>query len=272
MPFAAAAAVGVVGAVGGAMISADAAKSAAGDQLLAASNATNAELSMFGQTQANLAPFIGAGKTALGDLTDQGTQTTDTLGNPIAAGGDTSLLGQLNKPFQPTQAQLEQTPGYQFTLSQGLKATQNSMAASGLGRSGSALAAGAEYATGLASNTYQQQFSNYLTQNQSIFNKLTSLSNQGESAAAMQGTLGTQVGGQIASNAIGAGNAQAAGTVGAANAISGGLSSVGNQAFTFAALGQTPGLFGNPVSPVATGGGGGGNAFTGGGANGGEVG
>ena len=37
-------------------------------------------------------------------------------------------------PPQMTQAQLEQTPGYQFTLAQGLKATQSAAAAHGLGR------------------------------------------------------------------------------------------------------------------------------------------
>ena len=38
----------------------------------------------------------------------------------------------MSAPFAPTMAQLASTPGYQFTLDQGLKATQNAYAAQGL--------------------------------------------------------------------------------------------------------------------------------------------
>ena len=67
-------------------------------------------------------------------------------------------------PGRMDQATLEQTPGYQFALSQGLQATQNSAAARGLGVSGAALKGAATFATGLADNTYQQQFNQLQTQ------------------------------------------------------------------------------------------------------------
>ncbi len=66
-----------------------------------------------------------------------------------------------NPTFAPTIENLEKTPGYQFTLDQGLKAVQNSYAAQGLGTSGAAMKGAADYAEGLASTTYQNQFKNW---------------------------------------------------------------------------------------------------------------
>ena len=57
-----------------------------------------------------------------------------------------------------TQANLEATPGYQFTLQQGLKSTLAANAARGLGVSGASLKGAAQYATGLADATYSNRF------------------------------------------------------------------------------------------------------------------
>jgi len=98
--------------------------------------------------------------------------------------------------FNPTD--LASTPGYQFQLQQGLKATQNSQTARGLGVSGPAIQAGDQYAQNLASTTYNQQLQNYLTQNQQDYNMLTGLTNTGLSGALQQGN-----------QVIGAGQAEA---------------------------------------------------------------
>lgn len=66
-------------------------------------------------------------------------------------------------PFNMTESELQKTPGYQFNLTQGLKAVQNSAAARGLGVSGAAQKGAANFATGLADSTYQNQFANYVT-------------------------------------------------------------------------------------------------------------
>jgi hypothetical protein len=80
----------------------------------------------------------------------------------IQAGGDKMLKTSAEAPeFAPiemTQEQLEATPGYQFTLQQGLKAVQNSAAARGLGSSGMAQRGAAEYTTGLADTTWQNVY------------------------------------------------------------------------------------------------------------------
>lgn len=194
----------VVGAgLGGALISGVAANSAANTQASAERNAANIQQQMFDQTQAGLAPYNQAGQ-----------QATTELQN----------LTPFN--FNPTQAQLEGTPGYQFNLSQGLKSTQNGYAAQGLGSSGAALKGAATYATGLADTTYQNQFNNALTTYNNNLGRLQNLSNLGENAAANTGQFATQTGANIGQTAVGAANAIASGTVGTANAISGGIGSI----------------------------------------------
>ena len=138
-------------------------------------------------------------------------------------------------PPQMTQAQLEQTPGYQFTLSQGLKATQSAAAARGLGVSGSALKGAGTYATGLADKTYldqfnvaQQRFGDVLNLNtaqqgvlQGQFNRLADIAHTGESAAAQTGVAGTSAAATGGNYLNQSGLDTAAGYTGANNAISG---------------------------------------------------
>lgn len=153
-----------------------------------------------------------------------------------------------------TQAQLEQTPGYQFNLSQGLKATQSAAAAKGLGVSGAALKGAATYATGLADSTYQNQFNNAQQIYSDLFNNaqtaytgfmnlgqadvnrqnqnysnLLSAASLGQNAAAQVGNQGVQSANNSGNFLTQAGNAQASGAVGGANALTSGLGSTFNQ-------------------------------------------
>ena len=109
-------------------------------QQSAANTAANTQLSMFNQTQKNLSPYIQEGQTATNLLNAQ--------------------LPTLTSPITMNEQTLRNTPGYQFNLTQGLKATQNSAAARGLGISGAALKGASTFATGLADSTYQNQFNN----------------------------------------------------------------------------------------------------------------
>lgn len=93
------------------------------------------------QANAVLQPFVDASKGALGSLQ--------------------KFLG-LSGTSGEVQAQLEATPGYQFAKEQGLKATQRAMSAAGLGGSGNAVTAAADYASGLAQQTYQSQIGNLM--------------------------------------------------------------------------------------------------------------
>lgn len=205
--------IGGVGAVASAGASIWGANKAADAQTHSADQANQTIQQQYSQNSANLAPWIqGGGRSfdAVSMLTG-----TNPGGNPMTA--------PLTTPFAPTQAQLEQTPGYQFTRDQGLKGVQNSYASKGLGSSGAAMKGAADYAEGLAGTTYQQQFQNYWNQNKSIYDMLTGQSTAGLTGASALAGVGTQ--GAIAQgqNSIGAGNAQAASANSMGNAFGAGI-------------------------------------------------
>src|SRR6266571_2086248 len=116
------AAISAVGSVGSSLISAGAAKSAASTQAAAAKYAADLQLQEQNQVRADLNPFRTVGENAT---------------NRLAAFNQ--LPGITTLPPDAENSFLEATPGYQFALSQGLKSTQNSAAARGLGTSGAAL-------------------------------------------------------------------------------------------------------------------------------------
>lgn len=164
--------------------------------------AASVQQNMYNQTAANLAPYNQAGQSAA-----------------------KTLEGYPGFNFQPTMANLESTPGYQFALNQGLMSTQNSAAARGLGVSGASYKGAQNYAEGLASTTYQNQFNNALSTYGANIGKYQNLANLGENAAAMTGQAATATGQGIGQTAVGSANAQAQGYLGAGNAINGGISS-----------------------------------------------
>lgn len=186
---------------------------------LGANSARDAYGQYFGIARDALNPFINAGHTSINDLMSaiHGTGAKD-LG---IGGGGANLLST----FAPTQAQLEQTPGYQFNLSQGTQAAQNSAAGRGLGYSGNAMKSGVDYASGLASTTYQQQLQNYMAQNQQAYNMLLHPAQLGQTAAGQLGQFATQTGQNIGASTAGAYNALAGGLAGSANALAGGQQS-----------------------------------------------
>ncbi len=156
-------------------------------QQSAANTAAKTQLDIYGQNKAMLSPWSQAGFGAYG-----------TLNNLLGVGGNSSTM----------QSTLENLPGYQFTLGQGLKSTQSGAAARGLGTSGAALKGAANYATGLANSTY----GNYVGQ-------LQNSANTGLSAANALAGVGTQTGAGVAGSQIAGGNAAAAGYNGIASSI-----------------------------------------------------
>lgn len=215
-----------VAGIGGALISSNAASSAAQTQADAANNATAASQAEAAQTRADLAPYNTAGQTGTNAL-----MSSLGLGgsgpNLLAANGINSLT------FQPTQAQLAATPGYQFDLAQGLQGVANSNAAAGRGISGAALKGAANYATGLANNTLTTQQGIFQQNLGNVLNPLQNVANLGENAAAQTGQLGTANTNAANSALVGGANASAAGQVGSANAIAGGLGSLGSSPLNY---------------------------------------
>ena len=251
MPWAVAAAgIGLVGAG----ISASGASSAAGAQSGAAKNAAAQNLAEFQLNYNTQHPFVDLGYNAANHINDM-IYSGEIGQRPWEYDTAANYLNKIpNAPQPMTQAQLEQTPGYQFNLSQGLKAAQSAAAAKGLGVSGAALKGAATYATGLADSTYQNQFNNAQQIYQDLFqnaqqgyngfmnlgqadlnlrnqryNNLLQTASLGQNAAAQVGNQGVQSANNTGNYLTQAGNAQAAGAVGGANALTSGLGNTFNQ-------------------------------------------
>jgi hypothetical protein len=153
---------------------------------------------MYEEGRADTAPWREAGKNAL-----------QTLQSKIAAG-----------PGDYTKS-----PGYDFRLSQGVKALDNSGSARGSQLSGAQSKALTRFGQDYGTNDYQNFLSNYY---QSLA-PLQSMAGQGMTTANTSAAQGNQVGTSVGANMIAGGNAQAAGIMNANNAIVGNMSNASNQ-------------------------------------------
>jgi hypothetical protein len=179
---------------------------------------------MFQQSQQALNPFIQGGQGAFNQL----LQYLPSLTTPFGATPGSGPTGQVNP--QQTQAALQATPGYQFTLGQGEQAATNALTAQGLGGGASGnLGKGLiNYASGLADTTYQQQYQNWLQQNQQAYGMYSGASGIGEQAAGALASAAGQAGGQMSNVLQGIGQGQAGAFVGGANALGSGVQGVGS--------------------------------------------
>jgi len=168
-------------------------------QKSAADKASQVQREMYGQARTDLEPYRTAG-----------TQATNML---------MGRLPELTAPITLDAATLQQLPGYQFTLQQGLKGVQNSAAARGLGTSGAALKSAAAYSTGLANQYAGDAFNRELAQRQQTGNLLMGPAQLGAGAAGGTATAALNTGQQIGSNTMGGATAMAAGLQGAGNAL-----------------------------------------------------
>jgi len=141
----------------------------------------------------------------------------------MGLGGDKASAGygKYTKDFGTSDFQ--QDPGYQFRLTEGLKAMDRTAAARGGLMSGSALKAGQRYGQDAASQEYQNAFNRYQVNRSNQLNPLQSLSNQGQTATnVMTGNAG-QYGQNAADAYAGQGIARSGAYTGAANAFTGGI-------------------------------------------------
>ena len=237
-------------ALAGGVLKGAGSKKAGQEAAKAAGAAAQTQKEMYLQTRADLQPFTGAGASVLPAV------NALAMSGPTGGGPDYISQAAGERPLQMTQAQLEQTPGYQFDLSQGLKATQSAAAARGLGVSGAALKGASTYATNLADKTYQNQFA---LQQQRFADLLslntgqqTNLTNQwgrlydtarlGEGAAAETGVTGSTLAGNMGTAQITQGTALAQGTKGLTDAIGNPLTDFGG---SFIQRSMNP----NPLKP-----------------------
>jgi len=159
-------------------------------------------------------------QTAVGSLQGMFNTAYGAI-NPViqtGLGAAQSVLPTLQSLLTPganMNATLSQIPGFQFAQNWGQKAVTNQGTTQGLG--GNVLAAGSQYATGLA----QQGYGNIVSMLQNLFS-----SGEGSAASAAQGLGGTAAsfGNSLSTALTGIGGAQAAGTLGATNAAASGIS------------------------------------------------
>ena len=153
-----------------------------------ANNAINSGTNLANQEIAS----AGQGQAAVyGDMTSglQPYQTAGTYGlNKLQ-----STAGTFN--FDSTN--LQNDPGYQFQLQQGMKALSNQGSAAGLLNSGSTLKAMANYSQGLAGTSYQNAYNRALTTYNTNQQGYQTLANLGTNANSQQIQAGSVYGSQI---------------------------------------------------------------------------
>lgn len=221
---------------------------AAASQLEAARIGSATQLQMFEQSRQDIAPWRETGTRALAQLESMF----------ITPGGiDT----------QPDfAANFTESPGYQFRLSEGIRARDRSASARGRLASGGHQRALIRYGQGVASNEFGQYYDRERDRFNTYANRLSGLAGLGQASAVQTGQLGQQAaatagqiglrgaagaGNQLMRGAAGAGRAlQAAGTarasgyIGSANAITSGISSGVNNAMFLYGMGMGGGGMG----------------------------
>ena len=194
---------GIAAAAGSAAAGIYGANKAADAQKSAAKKAAQVQANALKQQLALTKPYLEAGKTALTEY-------------------------QKLAPYQPFgMEQFQADPGYQFRMSEGIKALERSAAARGLLSSGPTLKGITQYGQNLASSEYENAFSRYLTQREAAMDPYRYLTGVGQAAAAGQAANVGTTGAALADIAAQRGNVQAAQYMGTAGAIGNALGSVG---------------------------------------------
>jgi hypothetical protein len=182
------------------LVGSDAARRSGNQQADAARYAADVQNRQYEQTRQDQMPFLEAGKGALNKLIPLASEYT---------------------PF--SYSSMTADPGYQFRLSEGMKALGHSAGARGGLVSGQTLKGLQDYAQGSASGEYTNAFNRYQAERAARLAPLQSLAGVGQTTATTLGQAG-------AANAANVGNlmtsgaaARAAGGIGSANALTGGL-------------------------------------------------
>jgi len=189
--------IAAVTSIGSAYIASEGSQQAASTVAQSNQAAIQAQLEMFYANQAMLAPWTEAGAAALQQITQL-----------LAAG----------------PGEFEESPSYQFRLSEGLRAIENSAASKGKLLSGQTEKGLVGYAENLASQDYQNWLNNWYKSLDPYY----SLATMGGSVGSGVGAMGTQTAANVGSNIVAAGEAIGGGQLGSANAWIQGLSGGSN--------------------------------------------
>ena len=144
------------------------------------SNASDRALDLstriYNEAKADYAPWQGVSTNALNELaygTGIGTVPTDYKGT----GGE---KGYLNKAYDP--ASYKEDPGYQFRLSEGIKALDRSASAKGNLLSGSALKGITQFGQDMGSQEYSNAYNRYMSERDRKYNQVSAIAGFGPAA------------------------------------------------------------------------------------------
>ena len=136
-----------------------------------------------------------------------------------------------------------ESPGYQFTLSEGERAIQNALSRMGMSRSGKHLRAAVEHAEGLASTEYDNFLRRWYRDQEekrvafsSQINPYLAMAGMGQTSAQQTAQLGSQTAGQMGQAQIYGGEARAASDINRANALTGAITGGTNALLYYNAL------------------------------------
>lgn len=195
------------GSLAGGKKASNAASQASAAQVAEEQQALQLQAAIYQNNANNLNPFIQFG----------------TQGIPALQGVVNNIV---QNPFQPTQAQLQGMPGYQFVQNQTQQAITNAGSVSG--PSGATNYQKMVQGAGVAS-TYEQQFFNqWLQGNQLQLTAAATPVQTGLSAAGALAGVGVASGANMANTLGNIGASQASGIVGSANALTAGLTGATN--------------------------------------------
>jgi hypothetical protein len=216
----------VVGATAyGAVSASDSAANAQQGQATAAANANATQQQQFNTQQENIKPWLTAGTGAINQLAT-GTQ----------AGGQFATA----PTFQFDQSKIQQDPGYQFRMQQGVNALTAAGSAAGnlgSGNLGTALTnygqqAGSQEYQAAYQRAYSSQFDQYNSQlnaQNTVYNRLAGVAQTGQTANSQLQSAGQNFANQSGNNLMTAATNSGQFGVQGAQATSNGIGQVSNQ-------------------------------------------
>ena len=195
--------------LGSGILGSRASKKAAEIQAGAADRATQMQWDMYNQQRADSMPWLEAGRESLGTLRSM-----------------TQPGGEFSKALSVGDVQNE--PGYQFGMQQGLTGTARQLAKMQGRNGGATLKALTRFGTDYGATKYNDAWNRANADRGFRYNALANLSGTGQQAVNQITSTGMNAANNAGNLTTSGGAARAAGLVGSANAIGNGITGAGN--------------------------------------------